>query len=87
MQRMPMWCKWYYWACPLAWTLYGLISSQYGDDNNLLDTNETVAEFVKSYFGYRHDYLGVVAVVVILFASFFAIMFGVAIKFLNYQTK
>ncbi|KAI0523961.1 hypothetical protein KFK09_003325 [Dendrobium nobile] len=85
--RMPMWCKWYYWVCPLAWTLYGLISSQYGDDNNLLDTNETVAEFVKSYFGYRHDYLGVVAVVVILFASFFAIMFGVAIKFLNYQTK
>ncbi|KAL0924983.1 hypothetical protein M5K25_003282 [Dendrobium thyrsiflorum] len=60
-KRMPTWCKWYYWACPLAWTLYGLISSQYGDDNNLLDMKETVAEFVKSYFGYRHDYLGVVA--------------------------
>ncbi|MQM16082.1 hypothetical protein Taro_049036, partial [Colocasia esculenta] len=26
-QRIPIWWRWYYWVCPLAWSLYGLISS------------------------------------------------------------
>ncbi|KAF3673549.1 Pleiotropic drug resistance protein 3 [Capsicum annuum] len=29
--RMPIWWRWYYWACPVAWTLYGLVASQFGD--------------------------------------------------------
>ncbi|KAE8684728.1 ABC transporter G family member 29 [Hibiscus syriacus] len=31
--RIPKWWIWYYWICPLAWTVYGLILSQYGDIN------------------------------------------------------
>ncbi|KAL9251841.1 ABC transporter G family member 42-like protein [Drosera capensis] len=29
--RIPKWWMWYYWICPVAWTVYGLIVSQYGD--------------------------------------------------------
>ncbi|KAE8679805.1 Pleiotropic drug resistance protein 12 [Hibiscus syriacus] len=29
--RIPKWWIWYYWICPMAWTVYGLILSQYGD--------------------------------------------------------
>ncbi|KAK8595741.1 hypothetical protein V6N12_064251 [Hibiscus sabdariffa] len=29
--RIPVWWRWYYWFCPISWSLYGLIASQYGD--------------------------------------------------------
>ncbi|KAI3455483.1 hypothetical protein Pfo_012146 [Paulownia fortunei] len=29
--KIPKWWIWYYWICPVAWTVYGLIVSQYGD--------------------------------------------------------
>ncbi|KAF5941811.1 hypothetical protein HYC85_019453 [Camellia sinensis] len=29
--KIPKWWIWYYWICQLAWTVYGLIVSQYGD--------------------------------------------------------
>ncbi|KAF2323288.1 hypothetical protein GH714_034464 [Hevea brasiliensis] len=35
--RMPAWCSWYYWICPVAWTLYGLVTSQFGDIKETLE--------------------------------------------------
>ncbi|KAI3463305.1 hypothetical protein Pfo_019968 [Paulownia fortunei] len=29
--KIPKWWIWYYWICPVAWTVYGLIIGQYGD--------------------------------------------------------
>ncbi|KAF5932025.1 hypothetical protein HYC85_028196 [Camellia sinensis] len=29
--KIPKWWMWYYWICSVAWTVYGLIASQYGD--------------------------------------------------------
>ncbi|GLT60908.1 hypothetical protein SLA2020_336480 [Shorea laevis] len=63
--RIPMWWRWYYWACPVAWTLYGLVASQYGDVEDVLESGETVKDFVRSYFGYRQDFLGVVAIAIV----------------------
>ncbi|GJU32952.1 pleiotropic drug resistance protein 1-like protein [Tanacetum coccineum] len=28
---IPVWCRWYYWGNPMAWTIYGLVISQFGD--------------------------------------------------------
>ncbi|XP_074351350.1 uncharacterized protein LOC141690452 [Apium graveolens] len=30
-QRLPTYWSWYYWGNPVAWSLYGLLVSQYGD--------------------------------------------------------
>nr|CAD1842985.1 unnamed protein product [Ananas comosus var. bracteatus] len=30
-KRIPVWWRWYYWADPISWTLYGLLTSQFGD--------------------------------------------------------
>ncbi|KAL6344974.1 hypothetical protein AAG906_007705 [Vitis piasezkii] len=49
--RIPVWWRWYYWCCPISWTLYGLIGSQFGDMKDKLDTGETVEDFVRSYLG------------------------------------
>nr|POF00776.1 abc transporter g family member 36 [Quercus suber] len=87
--RNPVWWRWYYWACPVAWTLYGLVVSQFGDIEELMTdgNNELVKEFVKSFFGFKHDFLGVVAVVVAGVAVLFAFIFAVSIKMFNFQRQ
>nr|POF16091.1 abc transporter g family member 40 [Quercus suber] len=85
--RIPVWWRWYYWICPTAWTLYGLVASQFGDLKNTLDTGLTVEDFVESYLGFRHDFLGVVAAVVVGFAVFFAFIFAFAIRTMNFQKR
>ncbi|XP_038984626.1 ABC transporter G family member 36-like [Phoenix dactylifera] len=85
---MPVWWRWYFWANPVAWTLYGLVASQFGDiERTFEDGSQTVAEYVRSHLGFRHDFLGVVAVVVVGFAVLFAFLFGLTIKVLNFQRR
>lgn len=86
--KIPAWWIWYYWACPVSWTLYGLAASQFGDiKDTLQDNNEAVNDFIRSYFGFRHSFLGVVAVVVVAFPVLFAFLFGFSIKTLNFQKR
>ncbi|XP_022855758.1 pleiotropic drug resistance protein 1-like [Olea europaea var. sylvestris] len=79
-RRIPVWWRWYYWACPLSWTLYGLLVSQFGDMEDVLDTQQTVKEFLRSFYGFRHDFLGVVAVVIVGFTIIFVFTFAFCIK-------
>ncbi|XP_077211685.1 pleiotropic drug resistance protein 1-like [Tasmannia lanceolata] len=85
--RIPVWWRWYYWACPIAWTLYGLVASQFGDIHHPLDSTQTVAQFVTSYFGFKHDFLPVVAAVIVGFAVLFAFVFAFSIKMFNFQRR
>ncbi|CAI0416830.1 unnamed protein product [Linum tenue] len=86
--RIPIWWRWYYWACPMAWTLYGLVASQYGDIAETFDgSDETVEEFLRDYFGFRHDFVGVVAIVLVGISFLFGFMFAVSIKAFNFQKR
>ncbi|KAJ4718245.1 Pleiotropic drug resistance ABC transporter [Melia azedarach] len=85
--RIPVWWRWYYWACPVSWTLYGLVTSQFGDLHNTLETGETVEQFLRNYFGFKHDFLGVVAAVVVVFSMLFAFIFALGIKAFNFQKR
>ncbi|KAK0596144.1 hypothetical protein LWI29_013201 [Acer saccharum] len=85
--RMPIWWRWYYWACPISWTLYGMVASQFGDIKDKLDTGETVEEFLRDYFGFKHDFLGVVAAINVGFTVLFAVIFAVSIMLFNFQKR
>ncbi|WJZ94699.1 hypothetical protein VitviT2T_013534 [Vitis vinifera] len=86
--RIPVWWRWYYWACPVAWSLYGLVTSQFGDiEDTLLDSNVTVKQYLDDYFGFKHDFLGVVAVVIVGFTVLFLFIFAFAIKAFNFQRR
>ncbi|KAF8393289.1 hypothetical protein HHK36_021530 [Tetracentron sinense] len=85
--RIPVWWRWYYWVCPVSWTLYGLFAAQFGDIQEKLDTGETVEDFVRNYFGYRHDFLGVVAVVIVGISVLFGFTFAFSIKAFNFQRR
>ncbi|KAK9141589.1 hypothetical protein Syun_010989 [Stephania yunnanensis] len=85
--RIPVWWRWYYWLSPVAWTLYGLVASQYGDLENEINGNVMVKDYIRSYFGFKHDFLGVVAVVVAGIAVFFAFVFAFSIRTFNFQRR
>ncbi|CAH9101208.1 unnamed protein product [Cuscuta europaea] len=86
--RIPIWWRWYYWACPVAWTLYGLVVSQFGDiDVEMSGSNQTVKQFVDDYFGFKHDFLGVIAAVTVAFPVIFGFTFAYAIKTFNFQSR
>lgn len=71
----------------MAWTLNGLVASQYGDNRDKLENGQRVEEFVKSYFGFEHEFLGVVAIVVAGFSVLFALIFAFGIKVFNFQKR
>ncbi|KAG0461194.1 hypothetical protein HPP92_021491 [Vanilla planifolia] len=86
--RIPIWWRWYSWACPVAWTLYGLVASQFGDEQTPLeDSNENVQQFLRRYFGFRHDFLGGIAAAHVGFALLFAFVFAFSIKVFNFQRR
>ncbi|KAJ1415870.1 P-loop containing nucleoside triphosphate hydrolase [Sesbania bispinosa] len=85
--RMPVWWRWFFWICPVSWTLYGLVTSQFGDIKERMESGEIVEEFVRSYFGYRDDFKAIAAVVVVAFSLIFGFTFAFSIKAFNFQKR
>ncbi|XP_052206566.1 pleiotropic drug resistance protein 1-like isoform X2 [Diospyros lotus] len=85
--RIPMWWRWYYYICPISWTIYGLVASQYGDIKDKLETGETVQQFVKSYYGFEHDFVGLVAAIIVGITVLFGFIFAFSIKAFNFQKR
>ncbi|KAJ0102720.1 hypothetical protein Patl1_05926 [Pistacia atlantica] len=89
--QIPIWWRWYYWASPVAWTIYGLVTSQVGDKLSEVDVAEegwmTVKEYIKKHYGFEHDFLGAVAAAHIGFVLMFFFVFAYGIKFLNFQRR
>lgn len=86
-QRIPIWWRWFYWVSPTSWSLYGLFSSQFGGLKDTLDSGETVDHYIRTYFGYRKDFLDVVVAVLVGFSLLFVFIFAFAIKKLNFQKR
>ncbi|KAE8730781.1 Pleiotropic drug resistance protein 3 [Hibiscus syriacus] len=85
--RIPVWWRWYYWFCPISWSLYGLIASQYGGIKDTFDSGITVEHFVRTYFDFKEDFVGVVAIVVVGICVLFGFMFAFSIKAFNFQKR
>ncbi|KAJ9537476.1 hypothetical protein OSB04_030209 [Centaurea solstitialis] len=85
--RIPVWWRWYFWCNPIAWTIYGMVVSQFGDYDDLLIDGETVKGYLDRYFGYKHDFLGAIAGVHIGLVLFFGFIFAYCIKSFNFQKR
>nr|GMC58732.1 ABC transporter G family member 32 [Ipomoea batatas] len=91
-KRIPIWWRWYYWANPVAWSLYGLVASQYSDSEKPIKVSDGVESIplkllVKVVFGYRHDFIGIAGFMVVGFCILFAVIFAYAIKSFNFQKR
>lgn len=64
-----------------------MVASQFGDIKAEIETNETVEEFVRRYFEFRHEYVGYVAIVVIGISVLFGFIFAFSIRTFNFQKR
>lgn len=76
----------------MAWTLYGLLVSQYGDDEREVKLSDgvhkvMVKQLLEEVMGYKHDFLGVSAIMVVAFCLFFSVVFAFSIKTFNFQRR
>ncbi|KAI4306609.1 hypothetical protein L6164_029870 [Bauhinia variegata] len=93
--RIPGWWIWFYYICPVSWTLRGIITSQLGDVETRIvgaGFEGTVKEFLSAYLGYDSAINGVSAVslsiiVLICFCILFFGSFAVSVKVLNFQKR
>ncbi|KAK7343909.1 hypothetical protein VNO77_13026 [Canavalia gladiata] len=89
--QIPIWWRWYYWATPPAWTIYGLLTSQVGDKHTPIEVPGSGTMSVKAYLekemGYEYGFLGVVTVVHIVFVVLFIFVFAYGIKVFNFQKR
>ncbi|XP_022144645.1 pleiotropic drug resistance protein 2-like isoform X4 [Momordica charantia] len=88
---IPIWWRWYYWASPMAWTIYGLVASQVGDKDVEIEIpgsgNVGLKMFLKERFGYDYDFIPVVVAAHVVWVLTFCSVFACGIKFLNFQRR
>ncbi|KAL1334328.1 hypothetical protein HN51_063260 [Arachis hypogaea] len=92
--QIPKWWIWMYYLCPTSWALNGLLTSQYGDINREISVTaftdaktRTIAEFLRDYYGFHHDLLGVTGALLIVFPVIFALLFAYCIGHLNFLRR
>ncbi|KAL3538336.1 hypothetical protein ACH5RR_001702 [Cinchona calisaya] len=88
--QIPKWWIWLYYITPTAWTLNGMLTSQYGDIDKKIEVFgevKTVAAFLRDYYGFYHDRLPFIAVISILYPLTFAFVFAYCIGKLNFQRR
>ncbi|VFQ87367.1 unnamed protein product [Cuscuta campestris] len=83
----PVWWRWYFRLSPVGWTLYGLVASQFGDFQDVLETFDTVENFLRHFFGFRRDFVGETAAILTGFVLLFATMFAFSMKMFNFQKR
>ncbi|KQK11911.1 ABC transporter G family member 48 isoform X2 [Brachypodium distachyon] len=88
---IPIWWRWYYWANPVSWTIYGVVASQFGENGGSLTVPGgnpvVVKQFLEDNLGIRHDFLGYVVLAHFAYIIAFFFVFGYSIKFFNFQKR
>ncbi|CAA0842345.1 ABC transporter G family member 31, partial [Striga hermonthica] len=80
---IPGWWIWFYYICPIAWTLRGIITSQLGDVETSIagpGFEGSVKEYINFRFGYGSGMLGVSVAVLIGFSVLFFAVFAISVK-------
>ncbi|KAF1863633.1 hypothetical protein Lal_00030702 [Lupinus albus] len=92
---IPGWWIWFYYICPVSWTLRGIITSQLGDVEHIIEGpgfKGTVKEYLTFSLGYEDTVngfsaVGLSVIVLIGFVLLFFGSFAVSVKVLNFQKR
>ncbi|WCJ29208.1 ABC transporter G family member 31 [Euphorbia peplus] len=90
MPRIPGWWIWFYYICPIAWTLRGVITSQLGDVEDIIEEagfKGSVKEYLEVTFGFKQNMVGPSIGVLVGFCVLFFAVFAFSVKFLNFQRR
>ncbi|XP_050239621.1 ABC transporter G family member 31 isoform X2 [Quercus robur] len=87
---IPPWWIWFYYICPVSWTLRGIISSQLGDVETQIvgaGFEGTVKEYLEASLGFGPGMVGVSVAVLFGFCLLFFMVFAISVKVLNFQRR
>ena len=91
LQAIPIWWRRYYWANPVSWTIYGVIASQFGNNNATLSvpggSPVVLKQLLDDTLGIRHDFLEYIVLGHFAYIIAFFLVFCYSIKFLNFQKR
>ncbi|KAH0464580.1 hypothetical protein IEQ34_007366 [Dendrobium chrysotoxum] len=89
--ELPVWWVWYYRICPVSWTFYGLIVTQYSDMYDLIkvpgQSDQQIRDYVMHHFGYRDDQKNIMLLVLLGFTLVFAAIYTYCIRSINFQRR
>ncbi|KAK9861402.1 hypothetical protein WJX84_004842, partial [Apatococcus fuscideae] len=90
--NIPGWWIWAYYINPVAWSIYGLVSSQYGNDTDVITrlsdgTLISVAEYYRQDFGFKHEMVGYCILILCGFAVFFWFMGALGLRFCKFLKR
>lgn len=88
--NIPGWWIWFYYLCPIAWTLQGLIGSQLADVEEPIvgpGFEGNVKGYLKEALGIESNMIGVSAAALFAFSLFFFLVFALSLKYLNFQKR
>lgn len=90
LQAIPKWWVWLYYITPTSWFLNGIITPQYGDikqEISAFGERKALTSFLEDYFGFHHDRIGLVAVIVAIYPILCAFLFAYFIGKLKFQRR
>ncbi|XP_076898366.1 ABC transporter G family member 35-like [Bidens hawaiensis] len=90
--KIPKWWVWYYWICPIAWSVYGYIVSQYHDVEKTIKVpgmtyDPALNWYIKDHYGFRLNFMGPVASVLVIFCVAYAFIYALCLRILNFQVR
>ncbi|XP_022148375.1 ABC transporter G family member 31 isoform X2 [Momordica charantia] len=88
--NIPGWWIWFYYICPVAWTLRGIITSQLGDVETIIvepGFEGSVKQYLEVSLGYGPGMIGVSVAVLVAFNVLFFSVFAMSVKFINFQRR
>lgn len=81
---------WFYYICPVGWTLKGVITSQLGDLENVIvgpGFEGTIKQYLDEKLGYSSGAVSLSIIVLLAFNALFFGVFAVSVKVLNFQKR
>ncbi|PPS12324.1 hypothetical protein GOBAR_AA08332 [Gossypium barbadense] len=54
---------------------------------DVLENGQTVEQYLRNYLGFKHEFIGIVAVIIIAFTILFGAIFTVSIRLFNFQIR
>ncbi|KAI3810521.1 hypothetical protein L1987_20137 [Smallanthus sonchifolius] len=88
--KIPKWWLWMYYLTPTSWSLNAMLTSQFGDVKTeivVFGEVKSVEDFLKDYFGYHHEQLPLVFVLLAIWPLVLAVLFAYCIAKLNFQRR
>ncbi|KAF3454238.1 hypothetical protein FNV43_RR04685 [Rhamnella rubrinervis] len=88
--KIPGWWLWFYYICPVGWTLKGVITSQLGDLENVIvgpGFEGTIKHYLDEKLGFSSGAVSLSIVVLLAFNALFFGVFALSVKVLNFQKR